>query len=193
MRVVKSGFLATRNCRMVNRHGQDILPISKGNMLVTYESDMVCDYGGHIWAGKLSWLREAWSHPPFDLSNCEDIWISAVLNAFLGVKTRQPFCPRPTEENNNWHAELCACADMTALKHQAASVGGTTTNDSLRNRLIAKIAKSYNMSLTWSTSNSDFARFRALDGSGYNYHARKGQDLVFTLPASFEHNCWSWN
>ena len=190
-RVVQSGFLATRNCRMVGRNGEEILPVMHKDWFVTWESDMVCDFGGHIWAGKMLWLKQAWAHPPFDLSNCEDFWISAVLKVFYGIGTRSPACPRPSTVNGNWGAELCACADKSALRHQSATVGVTQTRDGLRHALIGRIVKTYNVSLTLYDSPSDFQRLRVREG-GYSYYPRETSEL-FTLGEDFRENCYSWN
>ena len=191
-RVVEAGFLATRNCRMIGERGEEVLPAMKTDWFVTWESDMVCDFGGHIWAGRMAWLRDAWSHPPLDVSNCEDFWLSAVLKVFQGVGTRSPRCPKPNSESANWHGELCACADLSALRHQAATVGETKTRDRLRNDLMMRIVKRYNFSRILDESPRDFARLRAADGQGYVYHPRKHSGL-FHLNEEFEKNCYSWN
>ena len=101
-RVVNDGYLCTRNGRIINSNfqtsdsvfGEGKMP----NKQVCYNEDIEYDFGGHIWAGRISWLRKAWNHIPFSLENCEDFWISAALKSFYNISTKTPRCPCPERE-----------------------------------------------------------------------------------------------
>ena len=99
IRVVDEGFLATRNGRILDQNFNEISPISdiawKINTHLCYNEDIEYDFGGHIWAGRISWLRKAWTHIPIFIENSEDFLISAVLKAYYNISTRTPKCPCP--------------------------------------------------------------------------------------------------
>ena len=86
IRVVNEGSLATRNGRIITKKYQETYGFNtkKGSFFkhICFNEDMEYDFGGHIWAGRISWLRKAWNHIPFSLENSEDFWISATLKSF---------------------------------------------------------------------------------------------------------------
>ena len=94
IRVVDEGFLATRNGRLVDTNFNEISPISNivwtDKPQVCFNEDIEYDFGGHIWAGRISWLRKAWMHIPISIENCEDFWLSSVLKSFYNISTRTP-------------------------------------------------------------------------------------------------------
>ena len=130
LRVVDNGRLATRNGRFISygpriNNGTLTMIDSAGtseraweaNMHVSFEEDVLYDYGGHMWSGRVSWLRTAWTaYPPTDLSTAEDFWLSAALLAALGVRTARPRCPRADVES-------CACSMKIAHDHRSAEMG----------------------------------------------------------------------
>ena len=130
MRVVDSGDVATRNGRFVT-YGNDtdgkfcIIGDSGGaseggwyqGLQVATEMDILYDYGGHMWAGRISWLRSAWSlYPPSDVTTAEDFWLSATLKSKLGISTKRVRCPVSD-------VEFCACSMHVAHEHQPVEVG----------------------------------------------------------------------
>lgn len=68
VRVVNEGFLCTRNGRVIRKSNAKFVEsthsISYSRKPVTYNNDIICDFGGQIWAGKIEWLRIAWQNPP---------------------------------------------------------------------------------------------------------------------------------
>ena len=67
IRVVSEGSLATRNGRIISKNFNEKSPTPKAfekNIQVCYNEDIEYDFGGHIWAGRISWLRKAWNHIP---------------------------------------------------------------------------------------------------------------------------------
>ena len=93
LRVVNEGFLCTSNGRIITKNfktnsGAHI----RGNHYnqVCFDEDIEYDFGGHVWAGFISWLRKAWNHIPPSLENCEDFWISAALKSFYNISTKIP-------------------------------------------------------------------------------------------------------
>ena len=88
IRVVNEGSLATRNGRIIDINFKENTEVSKSKVLtkqICYNEDIEYDFGGHIWAGRISWLRKAWNHIPFSIENSEDFWISAVLKRFYNI------------------------------------------------------------------------------------------------------------
>ena len=71
IRVVNEGSLATRNGRIVTKNYHEHLGFNKKGFFkhICFNEDMEYDFGGHIWAGRISWLRKAWNHIPFSLEN----------------------------------------------------------------------------------------------------------------------------
>ena len=145
IRVVDEGSLATRNGRLLNTNNLESVPnqdIYVNNVQVCYDEDIEYDFGGHIWAGRISWLRKAWSHIPITLENCEDFWLSAILKTFYNISTRTPKCPCPIE--NPIKPELCAASDDTAAIHVDSSIGKSNVNGTLRGKIINDIVNHFN-------------------------------------------------
>jgi len=141
IRVVDDGYLATRNGRFVHPDGREDYiadPYSywKKGFKVTFEVDADYDFGGHTWAGRLDWLKKAWTHPPVSYENCEDFWISAVLKTYQGVRTRSPRCPEG-------QPELCACSHDLADQHKEAKIGKTEAQIKNHNDIMGLIVKTY--------------------------------------------------
>ena len=148
IRVVDDGYLATRNGRFVTLDGvEDFIedpefpgkqPYSywtKG-LRITFEQDADYDFGGHTWAGRMSWLRKAWTHPPISYENCEDFWISAVMRRFQGVRTRSPRCPKGRPEQ-------CACSHDSANTLSVAKIGKTEAQKENHNNIQRLIISTY--------------------------------------------------
>ena len=115
--MVDGGSFCTRNGRFAyKQHDGDGLMLElyapdgwhKGTQ-VTWDRDVLYDFGGHIWVGTMQWLKFAWQRPPptFDIS--EDFWLSAVLKLH-GVLTKRPMCPAPKSAPALADIELCACS-----------------------------------------------------------------------------------
>ena len=144
IRVVNSGSLATRNGRIVNWsfHSKKMAYYSYKGQHICYEEDIEYDYGGHIWAGKIEWLKKAWTHIPISLENSEDFWISAVLKTFYNITTKIPRCPCP-KNNNLIVPDLCAVSDKSALNHIDAQIGNHSAGHDLRVKLIREMSNKY--------------------------------------------------
>ena len=133
LRVVDGGSLATRNGRFL---GEELREFdwrdgwNEGDV-DSFDRDDEYDFGGHIWAGKMSWLRTLWQNPPPLYYNAEDFWISAVLKVKLGVTTKRPRCPSPSSGGD---VELCACSMKIAINHVAATVGEHSVNEQKQTR-----------------------------------------------------------
>ena len=59
IRVVNEGSLATRNGRIINNNFWEVMEAYKTDGYdnqVCYNEDIEYDFGGHIWAGRISWL-----------------------------------------------------------------------------------------------------------------------------------------
>eukprot|EP00727_Mastigamoeba_balamuthi_P000133 m51a1_g10116 hypothetical protein (870) ;mRNA; r:28985-31594 len=145
LRVVDEGSLAVRVGRYVHvRPGEgEWLGWSAGGVgtQVTFEEDVQYDFGGQVWAGRMDWLRLAWSTPPVSIMNGEDFWISAVLRPH-GIATKAPRCPRPAGPGPLPFPDLCCCSDMSALKHSGPSVGDTKSYAD-RNMVLNMIQRAY--------------------------------------------------
>jgi UDP-N-acetylglucosamine 2-epimerase (non-hydrolysing) len=141
IRVVNEGFLATRNGRLVNKRYEEVIPnysVFKKNNQVCFNEDIEYDFGGHIWAGRMSWLREAWKHIPISLDNCEDFWLSATLKTFYNISTKTPKCPCP--KDNPINPDLCASSDRTATSHINSIVGKKRVTHFIRSKIIKSIS-----------------------------------------------------
>ena len=147
IRVVNEGSLATRNGRIITKKYEEKAlsydPLQFDKQLC-FNEDIEYDFGGHIWAGRISWLRNAWNHIPISLANSEDFWISAVLKSYYGISTKVPKCPCP--EGTPIIPEMCAASDKSSMSHIAASVGKTKINNDnkIREQLVKEIIKKYN-------------------------------------------------
>ena len=144
LRVVNEGFLCTRNGRIITKnfietgeYGEEGL-----NKQVCFNEDIEYDFGGHIWAGRVSWLRKAWNHIPFSIENSEDFWISAVLQSFYNISTKIPKCTCP--EGKPIIPDMCAVSHMSARKHEGAKLGNTTIGINVRSMTIRGIIKRFN-------------------------------------------------
>ena len=168
IRVVDSGYLATRNGRYVTPQGEEVVvpflqQLWRSNIKVTFEEDVDYDFGGHTWAGRIAWLKKAWRHPPVSYDNCEDFWISAVVKNYVGIGTRSPKCPegRP---------EMCACSHQSAHNHIDVSVGSTKSiSSSSHNDIQNLIIKQYDYEVLMKTEPAVVDRvsklFKVHDGS----------------------------
>jgi hypothetical protein len=121
--------LCTRNGRFVQPKGNGMWLEHGGSsergwnydgQPVTWDEDVIYDFGGHIWIGRLSWLREVWRHPPPFLETLEDFWISAVLKTSFNVSTLRPKCPSPKAGGD---IQLCACSMKVAGVSETLEVG----------------------------------------------------------------------
>ena len=146
LRVVDGGNIATRNGRFVS-FGNDaegkfccVTGESGGaseggwklGLQVAAETDIPYDYGGHMWAGRVGWLRTSWSSfPPQDLTTAEDLWLSATLKSKLGVGTKRVRCPLSD-------VEFCACSMRIAHVHQPVEVGAQVGGEGARGRAMVK-------------------------------------------------------
>ena len=108
---------------------------------ICFNEDIENDFGGHIWAGKISWLRKAWNHVPFSIKNCEDFWISAVLKSYYHISTKVPKCPCP--EGNPIAPDMCSASDKSALAHENAKIGQSIISHDIRKNLIKEIIEKY--------------------------------------------------
>ena len=145
IRVVNEGSLATRNGRIIDTNFIENIEINTSEVInkqICYNEDIEYDFGGHIWAGRISWLRKAWNHIPFSLANSEDFWISAVLKSFYNISTKIPKCPCP--EGNPIIPDMCAASDKSGLKHMNAKVGTSSISHKIRRKLIKQIINNFN-------------------------------------------------
>ena len=145
IRVVNEGSLATRNGRIITKKYQETYGFNtkKGSFFkhICFNEDMEYDFGGHIWAGRISWLRKAWNHIPFSLENSEDFWISATLKSFYNISTKTPKCPCP--EKDLIIPDMCAVFDKSALIHENAKVGDSIIFPKIRRKLIKELIKRF--------------------------------------------------
>ena len=147
IRVVNEGSLATRNGRIISKNLREIAMTyhnQKYDKQICYNEDIEYDFGGHIWAGRISWLRKAWNHVPISFENSEDFWISAVLKSFYNISTKIPKCPCP--EKTPIIPEMCAASDRSSINHEVASFGQIKVNNDnkVRENLIKEIIKKFN-------------------------------------------------
>jgi hypothetical protein len=141
IRVVNEGFLATRNGRIIDENFKEIMPkneLYKKDAQVCFNEDIEYDFGGHIWSGRISWLRNAWKHIPISLDNCEDFWLSATLKTFYNISTKTPKCPCPKDGPVN--PDLCAASDKSAKIHINNKIGKNSIDLSTRAKLIKSIS-----------------------------------------------------
>ena len=147
IRVVDEGFLATRNGRLIDRNYVEISPANiawRKRVQACYNEDIEYDFGGHIWAGRISWLRKAWTHIPVSIENSEDFWISSVLKSFYNISTRSPKCPCP-EGGKVINPDFCAASHKNAGYHSKSVVGKKYfTEPNLRNKIMKLTAEKFN-------------------------------------------------
>ena len=146
VRVVNEGHLATRNGRIVNEHYKEMSIAKVGKKQICYNEDIEYDFGGHIWCGRISWLRKAWNHIPFSFENSEDFWLSAVLKSFYNISTKTPRCPCP-KGGSPIIPDLCAASHKSAAKHENAKLSKKKLSDNIRKKLIKDIPNKFNYQL----------------------------------------------
>ena len=145
LRVVDEGSLATRNGRIINKNFKESSPASKAwkqNIQVCYDEDIEYDFGGQIWAGKISWLRKAWNHIPISTENSEDFWISASLKSFYNISTKTPKCPCP--KGISIIPDMCAASDKSAFIHSNAVIGNSRITHNIRKKIIKETSIKFN-------------------------------------------------
>jgi hypothetical protein len=139
LRVIDGGRLATRNGRFISYGppGDDGVPLMRDSagysergwlpgMHASFDVDIPYDYGGHIWGGRVAWLRAAWTaYPPTDLNTAEDFWLSAAVRAALDVRTARARCLRSDVES-------CACSMQVAHNHSSAEMGAAVGVENAR-------------------------------------------------------------
>ena len=147
IRVVDEGFLATRNGRLLDKNYKEFFPASefvfKEKVQVCFNEDIEYDFGGHIWAGKISWLKKVWRHIPVSIENCEDFWLSAVLKSYYRISTKTPKCP--CHKGEVIIPDLCAASDKSAIVHDYSKLGNSLVNDfPVREAVIKQTAATFN-------------------------------------------------
>ncbi|OHT15973.1 hypothetical protein TRFO_42165 [Tritrichomonas foetus] len=181
IRVVNEGSLATRN-------GRFIIPVEIGAKLsrlpITFEEDIEVDFGGHIWAGKIEWLQNAWRHPPPLLANCEDFWLSAVLKTFFNISTKKPKCPI------HEFPQMCSCSHKNASSHKSAVVGQTQIKNDwgIRAKGIKMIVELYNF-----TSLNVKGKGLRDENHKYLYHDQKFVNSIPGYPYEPFTECLFWS
>ena len=150
LRVVDEGSLATRNGRIIDENFQEYSPVpskaSKRNIHICYNEDIQYDFGGHTWAGLISWLRKAWNHIPISIENSEDFWLSATLKSFYNISTKTPKCSCPPE-GIPITADKCASSDISAIQHIDAKIGNTVISANIRNKIMKETSNKFNYTL----------------------------------------------
>jgi len=146
IRVVNDGSLATRNGRIIDENFQEYSPVpSKAcqlNIHICYDEDIEYDFGGHTWAGLISWLRKAWNHIPISIENSEDFWISAALKSFYNIPTKTPKCPCPPK-GIPIIPDMCAASDISAKEHIDAKIGNSIIGHNIRNKIIKETSSKF--------------------------------------------------
>ena len=149
LRIVNDGFLATRNGRIIiDKDCRYISPAKlawRTNIQVCFDEDIEYDFGGQIWAGRISWLRKAWNHIPVSFENSEDFWISASLKSFYNISTKTPRCPCPKGEPIV--PDMCAASDKSSIKHENAKIGNSTISVRIRMKIMEKTIAKFNYQL----------------------------------------------
>jgi len=149
LRVVSEGHLATRNGRFLDRETNeyDMRRSWIEGPVDTFNEDDAYDFGGHIWAGKMEWLRIAWRQPSPVLYNAENFWISAVLQHSLGIGTKRPRCPSPGPDSD---IEMCACIMRVAHAHIPSELGANVVDEGQQSRhQLQSLARSIHGRAPW--------------------------------------------
>ena len=183
IRVVNEGSLATRNGRIVTKNYHEHLGFNKKGFFkhICFNEDIEYDFGGHIWAGRISWLRKAWNHIPFSFENSEDFWISAALKSFYNISTKTPKCPCP--EKGLIIPDMCAASHKSAHIHENANVGGSVIHSKIRRKLIKEIVKKFKYPQLINTK-PDYVK---------NMHKKyEFRDRLFILNDSMWEDSYSW-
>ena len=145
IRVVDEGSLATSNGRVMNEDFSTISHVSKAfkkNIQICYNEDIEYDFGGHIWAGRISWLKKAWNHIPISIKNSEDFWLSATLKSFYNITTKAPKCPCP--KSSPIVPDMCSASDKSSIKHINAKIGNSTFTHRIRKKIRKETAIKFN-------------------------------------------------
>ena len=149
LRIVNEGSLATRNGRIIKDiDGRYITPAKaawRKHIQVCFDEDIEYDFGGHIWAGRISWLRNAWNHIPVSFENSEDFWISAALKSFYNISTKSPRCPCPKGESII--PDMCAASDKSSIKHENAKIGNSIIGCRIRMKIMEETISKFNYQL----------------------------------------------
>ena len=93
-------------------------------MQVCFDEDIEYDFRGHIRAGKISWLKNAWNYIPVSFAKCEDFWISAVLKSYYNMSTKSPKFPCP--KGNIIVPDMLLAYYNSSINHVDASLGNLT-------------------------------------------------------------------
>ena len=148
VRVVNEGNLCTSNGRIITPHFHSTNAAHNKwgtHIQACYNEDIEYDFGGHIWSGRISWLRKAWNHIPISFENSEDFWISAALKSFYNISTKIPKCPCP--KNNPIIPDLCSASDTTSRIHHNAKIVNKTATHKIRHKIYIELIKKFNFPL----------------------------------------------
>ena len=193
IRVNNDGYFCTRNGRMVDEDGTEQSLAGKGgfaNVQATNNHDADWDFGGHIWVGKMQWLRWIWRHPPALYITAEDFWLSAVLKSQYAIGTRTARCPHKSSSNAD--IELCACSMKTAIKHVSGVVGTKRVESNInqftmtRTSAIKAVYRAYGFKGSLHTPQT-----RAATKESYVYTEKGGADAFDTKGTIFS-ECLYW-
>mmetsp|Transcript_31363 Transcript_31363/g.75858 ORF Transcript_31363/g.75858 Transcript_31363/m.75858 type:complete len:778 (-) Transcript_31363:147-2480(-) len=178
IRVVDSGSIAVRNGRFVGNK-REVAPGMEAwhdNYQATWDDDIAYDFGGHIWAGRIEWLKLAWQNPPPTVAQSEDFWISAVLKAKANVGTKKPRCPKPPHPQAD--IENCACSMWAAMKRKYAIMGADVNVDNLRASTFVTIHDYY-----------DFRPMPGIERKDHHDIHPPGPKQPFNLAGTFHEQC----
>lgn len=184
-RVVIRGSLAVRVGRFVDGSSADAHSEGLGSselgwksgVQVTNDDDIFYDFGGQVWAGRASWLKAVWRHPPVTYVTCEDYWISAVLRTFYGIPTARPRCTVTDIEE-------CACSMKVAHEHQPVEFGGVVGGETNRTAAIRAISLSYGYTPLGHVANRT-------EANAYRFHD-SSTGLPFQLAGTKFEDCLYW-
>lgn len=179
LRVVDQGFLATRNGRFIPQDPGASGKSWDNNVQVTFEEDVLYDFGGQMWAGKFDWLQKVWQHPPATLMTAEDLWISAALKTHYGILTKRPRCPK-------LDMEQCSCSMKIAVDHQPGEVVGTKVNDATDRRPAEELILKHTRFVP------NGADVKAIEANAYTFHRREN-GWPFSLEGTRFQNCLWWS
>lgn len=179
LRVVDSGSLAVRMGRIITKESKELIvePVWKVLLPVTYNEDIEYDFGGHMWAGKMKWIRDAWNYPPPTIHTSEDFWISAVLKVYYSITTKKPKCP---SSNIPVEPDFCACSDKTQnpFKHEPLHLGGKIIHEN-RGYAINLIRNTYKFPLLLESNPDIIQKIRSI----YTYNT------TFITKGNFMEKC----
>jgi hypothetical protein len=142
-------FLATRNGRFLDGNlkefadGASEAGWARDGIQVTYDTDIDYDFGGHIWAGRISWLKDVWHNFTQSFDDAEDFWLSAVLKSKFNIGTRKPKCLKPNDSDTKRSPDFCACSHKSATHHENAVAGGNEVSISNRHAAMINIGRKF--------------------------------------------------